>query len=354
MAEMQALVLVGGFGTRLRPLTYHVPKAMVPIANVPFIERFVDYLEANGITHIVFAMGYMPDPIANHLAKRNGKAKYDFAVEDRPLDTGGAIKNAEPLLGERFFVFNGDVLATIPLKEVLRVHEERNALVTIALTPVDDPSRYGVVVTDPDGRVQAFIEKPPKETAPSNLINAGIYLYEREVLNHILAGQPYSVERGLYPKLLEIGAPFYAVAFPNDYWLDIGKVEHYLQANFDVLSGKAPLPIPGKEIQQGVWVGKGAQIAPTAKLQPPVLIGDGCVVEDGAVVGPFAMLGEGVVVKQNAVVRDAVLWDGCIIGGNANVSRCVLGSHCEVGEGVEVEPDRAYGCNERIGVGVAA
>jgi len=351
---MQALVLVGGFGTRLRPLTYHVPKAMVPIANVPFIERFVDYLEANGITHIVFAMCYLPDPIANHLAKRNGKAKYDFIVEDQPLDTGGAIKNAESLLGERFFVFNGDVLTTIQLKEILRVHAKRNALVTIALTPVDDPSRYGVVVTDSDGRVQAFIEKPPRETAPSNLINAGIYLYEREVLNHIPAGQPYSVERGLYPKLLEIGAPFYAVAFLNDYWLDIGKVEHYLQANFDVLSRKAPLPIPSKEIQQGVWVGERVQIAPTAKLQPPVLIGDSCVVEDGAVVGPFAVLGEGVVVKQNAVVQDAVLWDGCVIGENANVSRCALGSHCEVGEGVKVEPDRAYGCNEKIEAGVAA
>jgi mannose-1-phosphate guanylyltransferase len=193
----------------------------------------------------------LPDPIANHLSKRNGKAKYDFVVEDQPLDTGGAIKNAEPLLGERFFVFNGDVLTTIPLKEILRVHEERNALVTIALTPVDDPSRYGVVVTDLDGRVQAFIEKPPKETAPSNLINAGIYLYEREVLNYIPAGQPYSVERGLYPKLLEIGAPFYAVAFPTDYWLDIGKVEHYLQANFDVLSRKAPLADSGQRNSAG-------------------------------------------------------------------------------------------------------
>jgi NDP-sugar pyrophosphorylase family protein len=186
------------------------------------------------------------------------------------------------------------------------------------------------------------------------LINAGIYLYEREVLNYIPAGQPYSVERGLYPKFLEIGVHFYAIAFPNDYWLDIGKVEHYLQANFDVLSQKAPLPIPGKEIQQGVWVGEGVQIAPTAKLQPPVLIGNGCVVEDGAVVGPFAVLGEGVVVKRNAVVRDAVLWDECVVGENAHVSRCALGSRCEVGEGVKVEPDRAYGCNERIEAGVAA
>jgi len=351
---MQALVLIGGFGTRLRPLTYHVPKAMVPIANVPFIERFVDYLEANGITYIIFAMGYLPDLIANHLSKRNSKAHYDFVVEDQPLDTAGAIRNAEPLLGERFFVFNGDVLTTIPLKEILRVHEERDALVTIALTPVDDPSRYGVVVTDSDGRVQAFIEKPPKETAPSNLINAGIYLYEREVLNHIPAGQPYSVERDLYPKLLEIGAPFYAVAFPNDYWLDIGKVEHYLQANFDVLSRKAPLPIPGKEVRQGIWVGEGVQIAPTAKLQPPVLMGDSCTIEEGAVVGPFAVLGKNIVAKRNAAVQDAVLWDGCIIGESANVSKCVLGSQCEVGEGVTVEPHRAYGCNERIEASVAA
>ncbi len=353
MAEMQALVLVGGFGTRLRPLTYHVPKAVVPIANVPFIERFVDYLEANGITHIVFAMGYLPDPIANLLANRNGKAKYDFVVEEQPLDTGGAIKNAEPLLGERFFVFNGDILTTIPLQEILRVHEQKDALVTIALTPVDDPSRYGVVVTDNDGRVQAFIEKPPKETAPSNLINAGIYLYEREVLKHIPAGQPYSVERGLYPKLLELGVPFYAVAFPNDYWLDIGKVEHYMQANFDVLNRKAPLPIVGDEIREGIWVKGNAQIAPTAKVEPPVLLGDGCVIEDGATVGPFAILGDRVVVKEHAVVREAVLWDECIVGNGAIVERCVLGSRCEVEDGTCVEPDRAYGCGEKITASVA-
>lgn len=349
---MQALVLVGGFGTRLRPLTYHIPKAMVPIANIPFIERFVDYMEANGITHIVFAMGYLPDPIKDHLSKRNGKAKYDFIVEEQPLDTAGAIKNAEPLLDERFFVFNGDVLTTIPLAEILKVHEQKKALVTIALTPVDDPSRYGVVVTESDGRVKAFIEKPPKETAPSRMINAGIYLYEHEVLQYIPSGQPYSVERGLYPKLLEIGAPFYAVAFPNDYWLDIGKVEHYLQVNFDVLSRKAKLSIPGKEIRQGVWAGEGAQIAPGAELQPPVLIGDGCVVEEGAKLGPLAVLGKKVVVKQGAKVRESVLWDECVVGESASVERCILGFQCEVADGVTVEPDRAYGCRERIAAGV--
>lgn len=351
---MQALVLVGGFGTRLRPLTYHVPKAMVPIANIPFIERFVDYLEANGITHIIFAMGYLPDPIANHLAKRNGKVKYDFVVEERPLDTGGAIKNAEVLLGDRFFVFNGDILTTIPLREILEVHEQKGALVTIALTPVEDPSRYGVVVADEDGRVQAFVEKPPRGTAPSNLINAGIYLYEREVLKHIPAGQPYSVERGLYPKLLEVGAPFYAVAFCDDYWLDIGKVEHYLQANFDILSRKAPLPIAGKEIQQGVWVGEGVEIASTAKVFPPVLLGDDCVIENGAAVGPFAVLGDRVTVKRDAIVQESVLWEGCIVGEEAIVTRCVLGSHCEIESNANVEPDRAYGCGERITAGVPA
>ncbi len=342
---MQALVLIGGFGTRLRPLTYHVPKAMVPVANIPFLDRFVDYLEQNGITHIVFAMGYLPDPIANHLAKRNGKAKYEFVVEEQPLDTAGAIKNAEPLLGDRFFVFNGDILTNIPLQQLL---ERKGALVTIALTPVDDPSRYGVVVTDEEGCVQAFIEKPPKETAPSNLINAGIYLYEREVLQHIPAGQPYSVERGLYPKLLELGAPFYAVAFPDNYWLDIGKIEHYLQANFDVLSGKAHLPIPGQEQQPGVWVNKDVQIAPTATLHPPVLLGSHCVIKDGAVVGPFAVLGDHTVVGEGATVQEAVLWERCIVGARAVVRRCILGSQCEVAKGATVKPDSAYGCGERI------
>ncbi len=350
---MQALVLVGGFGTRLRPLTYRVPKALVPIANIPFIERFVDYLESNGVTHIVFAMGYLPDPIRDRLAKRKVKARLDYVVEDQPLDTAGAIKNAEGLLEGRFFVFNGDVLTTIPLRELLRVHKRKGASVTIALTPVDDPSRYGVVVTDDEGRVQAFVEKPSKETAPSNLINAGIYLYERDVLAHIPARQPYSVERGLYPHLLKIGAPFYALAFPNDYWLDIGKLEHYLQSNFDLLTRKAPLPVPGSETQPGVWLGEGVQIAPTAKIQPPILLGDGCCVGEGAKVGPLVVLGNGVKVRQKAVVREAVLWDECIVGDGATVVRCVLGSQCEVMAGFRVEPDRAYGCGERIGESVA-
>lgn len=346
---LQGLVLVGGFGTRLRPLTNHVPKALMPVANIPFVERFVDYLEANGITHIVFAMGYLPEQIANHLAKRNGKAKYDFVVEDQPLDTAGAIKNAETLLGERFFVFNGDVLTTIQLKELLRVHEQKGALVTIALTPVDDPSRYGVVVTDSEGQVQAFIEKPPKETALSNLISAGIYLYERKVLEHIPANQPYSVERGLYPKLLSLGLPFYAVAFPNDYWLDIGKVEDYLQANFDVLTRKAPLPIPAREMQPKIWVGERVHIAQTANIQPPILVGDECVIEEGVTVGPLAVLGNGVKVRRNAVVRQAVLWDECVIGERVVLMRCALGSRCKVAAGVIVEPDRAYGCEWSIG-----
>lgn len=345
---MQALVLVGGYGTRLRPLTYHVPKAMVPIANIPFIERFVDYLEANGITHIVFAMGYLPDPIRDHLAKRCHRVKMDFVVEKEPLDTGGAIKNAEALLGDRFFVFNGDVLTTIPLGELLKAHEEKGAMVTIALTPVDDPSRYGVVVTDEGGRVKAFVEKPPKERAPSHLINAGIYLYERAVLQYIPARKAYSVERGLYPKLLRLKVPFYAVAFPNDYWLDIGKVEHYLQGNFDILSRKAPLPLPGKEWQEGVWVGEGVKVAEKADLRPPVLLGDRCVIGEGATVGPFVVLGNGVRLGQRARVQESVLWDDCFIGANAVVVGCVLGNRCAVGDGVKLEPGCAYGCGDRI------
>jgi NDP-sugar pyrophosphorylase family protein len=345
---MQALVLVGGFGTRMRPLTFRVPKAMLPIAHIPFIERFVEYLEANGITHIVFAMGYLPDPIKDYMSGTKRKAELSFVVEDRPLDTGGAIKNAEPLLGERFFVFNGDLLTTIPLSPLLSAHEQKNALITIAMTPVDDPSRYGVIVTDEDGRVKAFIEKPPREEAPSNLINAGIYIYEREVLDHIPPKEPYSVERGLYPKLLSLGIPFYAVPFPNDYWLDIGKVEHYLQANFDILSGKAPLPIPGREILPGIWANGEVRIAPTAILHPPVLLGDGCVVGDGARIGPFVILGKEAVIGEGAIVQESVLWDECVVGRGSALSGCVLGNGCEVRDGISLPPGSAYGCGERI------
>lgn len=344
---MQALVLIGGYGTRLRPLTYTVPKAMAPIANVPFIEHMMRYLRSNGVEHVILTLCYLPEQIQRHFEKSDCGVKIDFVFEHEPLGTGGAVKNAEHLLEDEFLVFNGDILTTIDLKKLVTFHREQDALVTIALTPVDNPSLYGVVVLDSDGRIQKFVEKPPIELAPSNLINAGIYVYRKDVLRHIPPNVEYSVERQLYPKLLDEGERLFAVTFPNDYWIDIGSIDKYMRANFDALDGKLPIQICGSEISAKVWAEDGAKIHDGAKITPPALIGAGSVIEDGAKIGPYAILGRNVRVKSGATVERAIVWDGCEIGSGAKVRETILGFDCKV-EDRATATMSAYACKSNI------
>ncbi|MFA4028283.1 MAG: hypothetical protein GDYSWBUE_000144 [Candidatus Fervidibacterota bacterium] len=352
MIEVQALVLIGGYGTRLRPLTYTVPKAMVPIANVPFIEHMMRYLKSNGVEHVILTLCYLPDQIKRYLEHNDCGIAVDFVFESEPLGTGGAVKNAEHLLEDEFLVFNGDILTTIDLKKLVSFHREHNAFVTIALTPVDNPSLYGVVVLDSDGRVQKFIEKPPIELAPSNLINAGIYVYRKDVLRHIPPKVEYSVERQLYPKLLECGERLFAVAFTDDYWIDIGSIDKYMRANFDILDGKLPTQIRGKEVSPRLWAEDGAEISQNAKIIPPALVGANSVIEAGAQVGPYAILGRNALVKSGAVVEHAIIWDGCEIGNNARVCETVLGFNCKVEDGA-IATMPVYACNTTICAQVA-
>ncbi|MCS7252729.1 MAG: NDP-sugar synthase [Armatimonadota bacterium] len=344
---MQALVLVGGYGTRLRPLTYDTPKAMAPIVNVPFIEHMMHYLKINGVKHVILTLCYLPEQIKRHLEQHDCGIKVDFIFECKPLGTGGAIKNAEQLLEEEFLVFNGDIITTIDLRTLVTFHREHDASVTIALTPVDNPSLYGVVVVDTDGRVKKFVEKPPIELAPSNMINAGIYVYRKDVLRHIPYGVEYSVERQLYPKLLEECERVFAIAFPSDYWIDIGSIDKYMKVNFDILDGKLPIEIEADEISTRLWAENGAKICSGAKIIPPALIGTGSMIEDGACIGPYAILGRNVHVKSGAFIEHAIVWDGCKIGRNAKVCNTVLGYGCKVeDEAVATVP--AYACNSII------
>lgn len=331
---MQALVLVGGFGTRLRPLTDTVPKALMPIANVAFMERMVHYLERHGVTHIVMASGYLPEPIERHFAEHPCSAKIDFVVEESPLGTGGAIKNAEHLLSNQFFVFNGDVLTAIDLNDLLQFHDDSSADATIALTPVEDPTLYGVVETALDGRIQRFLEKPKIEEVTTNYINAGIYVYQRHLLDLIPDDQEFSVEHELYPTLLKKGRPLYGKPF-NDYWIDIGTIDKYMRANLDALDRRAGIDLP--QTQPNLDLGVRVQ------LNPPILTGPGCRIEQDAEIGPRVVLGSGVEVGAGARITKAILWDECIVEPHAVVDCSVLGSGCRVREGARTEPMRAYG-----------
>ncbi len=321
---MKAVILVGGEGTRLRPLTCNITKAMVPILNKPFLEHMIGYLKEHGVEDIILAMGYSPDPVQSYFGDgtRLG-VRMTYLVEESPLGTAGAVKKAEALLGEPFFVFNGDVLTEIDLAAMVRRHQEIRPRVSIALTPVDDPTIYGVVETDTGGRVERFIEKPNQDEVTSNLINAGVYILEPEVLQHIPAATPFMFEHHLFPQLLEMGEVI--LSYPSDaYWIDIGTPEKYLKAHHDLLLGWG---------DNGVRRGKGSKVHRTARIEGPVLIGDECIIAEGVRVKGPTVLGARCVLAKRAVVEGSVLWHDTKIGEGAILSSCVVGSHSCVQDG---------------------
>jgi mannose-1-phosphate guanylyltransferase len=279
-----AVVLVGGEGTRLRPLTYTTPKPMLPIANRPFLEHQIAHLRAHGIDRVVLACGYRPDAIRAHFG-----AQLEYVVEPQPLGTGGAIAHAAPALDETFVVANGDVLTDLDLSALVRFHRDREARMTLALHPVDDPSRYGVVVTAADGAVTAFVEKPAPGTAPANTINAGTYVVEPGVLDLIPDGRAVSVEYEVFPLL--VGAGLYARSSAGR-WRDIGTPESYLAANLE-------------RMPAGGLVDPSAHIDPGAEVTGSV-VGPGCRVEAGARVAGSVLLA-GAVVKAGRTVENRVM-----------------------------------------------
>lgn len=316
---MKALLIAGGFGTRLRPLTYTRPKHLLPIANRPHLHHVFDLLQRHGIDEVVLLTSYMAETF--DASVEHGRARgmrVEVTHEETPLGTAGALKNAQDFIGdETFFAFNGDVLTSLDLGGVLEFHRDREAEATIVLTPVEDPSAYGVVPTDGDGRVLGFIEKPPREEAPTNLINAGVYLMEPSVLERIPAGVEYSAERALFPDLVAEGARMFAVG-TESYWMDIGTPQKYLQANLDALDGTFATDAVGAP-------GPGAVVnAPDAQ------IATGCTVEDSCI-------GAGAILEDGALVAGSVLLPGAVVRSGARVTGSILGEGAEVGSGATID-----------------
>jgi len=321
---------------------------MVPLANRPFLERVLGWLRRHGIREVILALSNFPEMIRGHFG--DGRAwgmNLQYLVEETPLGSGGAIKNAERLLGgETFLVLNGDILTDLNLERMIEFHHCRNAQMTISLARVEDPSAYGVVEMEADGRVRRFVEKPSPEEAPSNYINAGAWLFEPAMLAKMPpAGKPFSVEREFWPaSLQEVVAMFgYAEELslgplgrdggrlwrPSHYWIDIGTVERYLQAHRDLLAGRIEVEFEGIEIASEVWIGEGVRLDPGARLSPPVIIGAGARIGSAAevcesVVGPCS------VVEANAVVRESVLWEEVQIGAGAQITKSVVGARQKI------------------------
>jgi NDP-sugar pyrophosphorylase family protein len=348
---VKAVVLVGGEGTRLRPLTFTTPKPLLPIASRPHLERQLSWLARHGVDEVVLSLGYLPDAFQEQFPNNrfvdpdHGTVKLRYAVENEPLGTAGAIRFAADGIGERFVVCNGDVLTDLDLGEMVRFHDAHGAEATIALTQVDDPSAFGVVPTRPDGAVIAFVEKPPPGKAPTNWINAGTYVLEPSFLDRIPPRLNVSVERETFPRLLE--QPGRLFGYRSDgYWLDIGTPEMYLQAQHDVLAGRAGgPPAGGKESAPGVFVYEGATIAPGATIDPPVLVGAGARVEDGATVRD-AVIGDGAVVEGRVVLERSLLHPGVRVGHGSVIQDSVLGADAVC------KPEVVLGEFTMIGAGV--
>ena len=339
--------MVGGQGSRLRPITYDVPKAMVPLRNQPFMGYMMDFLRAAGLEGAVLSLGYLPDPIQEYFDQKYLDGfSIDYAVEDTALGTAGGIKNAEGYLdGGPFIVVNGDVLSGMDLRVAIEKHKETDALATIVLTSVEDPTAYGLVEVDHEMLVHRFLEKPAADEVTTNLVNAGIYVLEPEVLAMIPAGREVSVEREIFPYLqAERRLRAYV---SSSYWRDIGTPRSYLAASQDVLSGA----VVAREGFDYLQVDPSAVVGKGVKVLPPVSVAAECVLEHGATVGGRSSLGRGCRVGEGAVVEGSILFDGAeieaaavvrgsIIGPGARVDQeaivrglSVLGARCVIGEG---------------------
>jgi NDP-sugar pyrophosphorylase family protein len=314
---VKAIVLVGGEGTRLRPLTYHTPKPLLPIANVPFLERQLTWLAQHGVDETVLSLGYLPEAFEAHFVSgRFGDMTIRWVIEKEPLGTAGGIQFAAEGIDERVVVCNGDVLTDLDLTGLVRFHDEHGAEATIALTRVDDPSAFGVVPTRDDGEVVAFVEKPPPGRAPTNWINAGTYVLEPSVLRRIPPRLTVSIERETFPRMLDTPRRLFA-QHSDAYWLDIGTPRKYAEAQADVLAGKLGLPpAPGaREQQPGVWVQGDVDVDPDARLRAPVLLGHGARVGSGADVSE-SVIGPGATIDPGARVLCSVLLAGARVGAD--------------------------------------
>jgi NDP-sugar pyrophosphorylase family protein len=329
---MQALILAGGKGTRLRPLTVYTPKPVVPICNRPFLLYQIDTLRRAGVTDITLSLSYQPHKIEQQLGDGSDfGVKINYTVEPQPMGTAGAYKFAEDLIREPTVVFNGDIVTDLDLKSVIRRHNERKAVATIVLAPVENPTAYGLVETHEDGRVKRFLEKPKADEISCKTINAGTYILDPKVLDYVPAGENHSFEYGVFPALLEAGEPFYAHVPESSYWIDIGTPARYLQVHHDMLAGR----VRGIKLKDRRGSSDASDLATHAEIDDLSVIGDDCTVKPGAQV-INSVLGEGVHVEEKARVENSVIWAHTRVGSGAQVVNAVVGRGCHIGRSAQV------------------
>jgi NDP-sugar pyrophosphorylase family protein len=349
---MKAMILAAGLGTRLRPLTEEISKPMVPIVNRPVMEHIVDLLSRHDFKDIYVNLHYYPDIITKHFADgARWGVSITYSYEEELLGTAGGIKKLEnELKGDTLLVISGDALTDIDLTGLIEYHKGHGAIATLVVTPVDDPSKYGVVITDDRNRIIGFQEKPSREAAKSHVANSGIYVFEPEVLEMIPAGSFHDFGSQLFPRFLEENIDFYGYIH-DDYWNDVGSFEEYKAGNFDALTGKVKVRIPGVRIGEDVWIGEDTVIEEGVMMVGPICIGSHCHVKRGArLVGPL-VVGDRTVIDEGATLYRGIKWGDSYIGKDAHLMDSIVGTDAEIGEKAAVLSDTVVGHRSVIGDG---
>jgi|SRR5579872_2710781 len=343
---MQAVILVGGEGTRLRPLTYAIPKPMAPLLGRPFIGWIIERLRAAGVSEVILSCCYMPEAIEAYFGDGSTHGvKLHYVFEEEPLGTAGAVKNAVQKVTGTFYVCNGDILTAVDLVALRAAHKRHHAIATIHTRKVEDPSQFGVVETEADGRVRRFVEKPKPGETDATDINAGTYVLEPEALDAIPSHHKVSIERETFPKLIAETQRVFAVS-TDDYWIDVGRPQTYVQAHRDILDGTFEQPL-GNKVRDGVWAATGAHLD-GARITGPVYLGENVHLERDAQIGPYTVLYDSCRVAAHATVSSSILWPACFVGTRATVRDAILGLDVAVDPDATVEPGSVVGRGERI------
>jgi mannose-1-phosphate guanylyltransferase/phosphomannomutase len=348
---MKAVIMAGGEGTRLRPLTSNAPKPMLPLANRPMMEHIIALLKRHGFDEIVVTVAFMANNIKNYFGDGSEfGVKMTYADEPVPLGTAGSVGNARELLDETFLVISGDVLTDIDLSAMLEFHKSKKAVATIGLTAVENPLEFGIVITREDGTIERFLEKPTWGQVFSDTINTGIYVLEPEIFNFIPGGRSVDFSGEVFPAMLAAGKPLYG-AVVEGYWEDVGTLEAYLTAHHDVLDQKVVLDIPGFRVNDSVWIGEGADVSPDAIVHGPAVIGAGCRIEPGCVLGEYTVLGSNVRLQREVQIDRSVLHENIYVGARTVIRGAIIGRISSIRDNVRIDEGVVLGDEVFVGSG---
>ncbi|PSO50961.1 MAG: mannose-1-phosphate guanylyltransferase [Cyanobacteria bacterium QS_7_48_42] len=347
---MRAVLMAGGSGTRLRPLTCDLPKPMVPVLNRPIAEHIINLLKRHNINEVVATLHYLPDVMRDYFQDgSNFGIEMTYAVEeDQPLGTAGCVKNVAELLDETFIVISGDSITDFDLSAAIEFHKQKQSKATLVLTRVPDPVEFGVVITDQENHIKRFLEKPSSSEIFSDTINTGTYILEPEVLDYLPTNQECDFSKDLFPLLLERGEPIYGY-IAEGYWCDVGHLDAYREAHYDSLNGKVEIECAYQEQSPGIWVGENTSIDPSAQIQRPALIGSNCRIGSRVKINSGAVIGDNVTVSAEADLKHSVIWNGAMIGEQANLSACTISRGTRVEHHAQILEGAVIGALSTVG-----